>query len=159
MADDVIKEIDDEIRGNKVMIYMKGTPSFPQCGFSAATIEIFEELGKPFETVDVLSSPAKREAIKRYSNWPTIPQVYVNGKFVGGCDIVRELHATRRAPEDRRLGVRIVAVGRGTPRCAGVCSDRRCALRSAPARCVRYRFSSAAARSAIRSSASSMPTE
>ena len=72
---------------------MKGTPSFPQCGFSATTIEIFEEIGKPFQTADVLSSPAKRDAIKRYSNWPTIPQVYVNGKFIGGCDIVRELHA------------------------------------------------------------------
>jgi len=93
MADDVTKEIDDEIKNNKVMIYMKGTPSFPQCGFSAATIEIFEELGKPFETVDVLSSPAKRDAIKRYSNWPTVPQVYVNGKFIGGCDIVQELYA------------------------------------------------------------------
>ena len=93
MADDVMKEIDEEIRNNKVMIYMKGTPSFPQCGFSAATIEIFEELGKPFQTVDVLSSPEKRDGIKRYSNWPTIPQVYVNGKFLGGCDIVREMYS------------------------------------------------------------------
>ena len=92
MADDVTKEIENEIRNNKVMIYMKGNPTFPQCGFSAATIEIFREIGKPFHTVDVLSEPAKRDAIKRYSNWPTIPQVYVNGKFIGGCDIVRELH-------------------------------------------------------------------
>jgi monothiol glutaredoxin len=89
---DVIQEIETEIRDNKVMIYMKGNPSFPQCGFSAATIEIFQELGKPFQTVDVLSNPLKREGIKRYSNWPTIPQVYIDGKFVGGCDIVRELH-------------------------------------------------------------------
>jgi monothiol glutaredoxin len=89
---DVMHEIENEIRNNKVMIYMKGNPSFPQCGFSAATIEIFQELGKPFQTVDVLSDPAKREAIKRYSNWPTIPQIYIDGKFVGGCDIVRELH-------------------------------------------------------------------
>jgi monothiol glutaredoxin len=92
MADDVINEIENEIRDNKVMIYMKGTPSFPQCGFSAATIEIFEELGRPFNSVDVLSNPAKREGIKRYSNWPTIPQVYVDGKFIGGCDIVRDMH-------------------------------------------------------------------
>ena len=92
MADDVMQEIENEIRSNKVMIYMKGNPTFPQCGFSAATIEIFEEIGRPFHTADVLSSPVKREAIKRYSNWPTIPQVYVNGKFVGGSDIVRELH-------------------------------------------------------------------
>jgi monothiol glutaredoxin len=92
MAEDVMTEIENEIRGNKVMIYMKGTPSFPQCGFSAATIEIFEELGRPFNSVDVLSNPAKREGIKRYSNWPTIPQIYVDGKFIGGCDIVREMH-------------------------------------------------------------------
>ena len=92
MADDVTTEIENEIRNNKVMIYMKGTPSFPQCGFSAATIEIFEELGHPFNSVDVLANPAKREGIKRYSNWPTIPQIYVDGKFIGGCDIVREMH-------------------------------------------------------------------
>ena len=92
MADPTITEIENEIRSNKIMIYMKGTPSFPQCGFSAATIEIFEELGHPFGSVDVLSQPAKRDAIKRYSNWPTIPQVYIDGKFVGGCDIVHELH-------------------------------------------------------------------
>ena len=91
MADDVISEIENEIRNNKIMIYMKGNPTFPQCGFSAATIEIFHDLGKPFHTVDVLSQPAKRDAIKRYSNWPTIPQIYIDGKFVGGCDIVREM--------------------------------------------------------------------
>jgi monothiol glutaredoxin len=71
---------------------MKGNRSFPQCGFSAATVEIFEQLGAPFETVDVLADMEIREGIKRYSNWPTIPQVYINGKFVGGCDIVRELY-------------------------------------------------------------------
>ena len=94
MADDVIKDIENEIRNNKIMVYMKGNPSFPQCGFSAATVEILQELGKPFHSVDTLSEPAKREAIKRYSNWPTIPQVYINGKFVGGCDIVREMFTT-----------------------------------------------------------------
>jgi monothiol glutaredoxin len=92
MADEILSEIEQEIKGNKVLIYMKGTPVFPQCGFSAATIEIFRELGQPFETVDVLASPEKRDAIKRYSAWPTIPQVYVDGKFVGGCDIIHELH-------------------------------------------------------------------
>ncbi len=94
MTQDVMAEIASEIRTNKVMIYMKGNPTFPQCGFSAATIEVFHELGRPFATADVLASPAKREAIKRYSNWPTIPQVYIDGKFIGGCDIVRELHET-----------------------------------------------------------------
>jgi monothiol glutaredoxin len=92
MSDDVMAEIEREIREHKVLIYMKGTPVFPQCGFSAATIDIFQQIGKPFETVDVLSAPEKRDAIKRYSAWPTIPQVYVDGKFVGGCDIIHELH-------------------------------------------------------------------
>jgi monothiol glutaredoxin len=94
MADDVTHDIENEIRNNKIMIYMKGNPTFPQCGFSAATMEVFQEIGKPFHTVDVLSEPAKRDAIKRYSNWPTIPQVYIGGKFVGGCDIVREMFHT-----------------------------------------------------------------
>jgi monothiol glutaredoxin len=84
--------IQSAIANNKIMIFMKGNRSFPQCGFSAATVEIFEELGVPYETADVLSDPELRDAIKRYSNWPTIPQVYVNGKFVGGCDIIREMH-------------------------------------------------------------------
>ena len=95
MADvsgDVRAEIEREIRDNPVLIYMKGTPSFPMCGFSAATIEVLRELGVPFKSVDVLAEPAKRDGIKSFSNWPTIPQVYVGGKFIGGCDIVRELH-------------------------------------------------------------------
>jgi len=73
------------------MIFMKGTRSFPQCGFSAATVQIFEDLEVPFGTVDVLADAELRDSIKQYSNWPTIPQVYINGKFVGGCDIIREL--------------------------------------------------------------------
>ena len=90
---DVLEEIQGEIRDNKVVLYMKGTPSFPMCGFSAATVKVLREIGAPFKAVDVLAEPEKREAIKEYSNWPTIPQVYVGGKFIGGCDIVRELHA------------------------------------------------------------------
>lgn len=88
----VNEQIEAAIRENKVMIFMKGNRSFPQCGFSAATVQIFEELGVPFATADVLADPELRDAIKRYSNWPTIPQVYVDGKFVGGCDIVREMY-------------------------------------------------------------------
>jgi monothiol glutaredoxin len=92
MPDDVTERIQSAIANNKIMIFMKGTASFPQCGFSAATVQVFEQLGVPFETADVLSDPELRDAIKRYSNWPTIPQVFVGGKFVGGCDIVRELY-------------------------------------------------------------------
>ncbi|MGO9453623.1 MAG: Grx4 family monothiol glutaredoxin [Candidatus Binataceae bacterium] len=89
---DITEQIESAIRGNKVMIFMKGTRSFPQCGFSAATVQIFEELGVPFATADVLADPELRDGIKRYSNWPTIPQIYIDGKFVGGCDIIREMY-------------------------------------------------------------------
>ena len=91
---DIIEKIESAVKENKVMIFMKGDRSLPQCGFSAATVAIFEELGVPFATADVLSDPELRDAIKRYSNWPTIPQVYIDGKFVGGCDIIREMHET-----------------------------------------------------------------
>jgi len=91
---DIIQKIDAAVKENNIMIFMKGNRSFPQCGFSAATVAIFDELGVPYATADVLSDPELRDAIKRYSNWPTIPQVYVDGKFVGGCDIIRELHET-----------------------------------------------------------------
>jgi monothiol glutaredoxin len=90
---DVMDEIAREVRDNKVLVYMKGTPSFPMCGFSAATVQVLREIGVPFKAVDVLAEPEKRDGIKAYSNWPTIPQVYVNGKFIGGCDIVREMHS------------------------------------------------------------------
>ena len=92
MAQDVTERIQSAVSTNKVMIFMKGTANFPQCGFSAATVGVFQELGVPFETADVLSDPELRDAIKRYSNWPTIPQVFIGGKFVGGCDIVREMY-------------------------------------------------------------------
>lgn len=94
MADSTDERIRASIEANKILIYMKGSPSFPMCGFSAATIEVFNEIGAPYETVDVLKDPEIREGIKRFSNWPTIPQVYIDGKFVGGCDIVREMHAS-----------------------------------------------------------------
>ena len=89
---DVMADIEREVRENKVLVYMKGTPSFPMCGFSAATVEVLRQIGVPFKAVDILTEPEKREAIKVYSNWPTIPQVYVAGKFIGGCDIVRQMH-------------------------------------------------------------------
>ena len=91
---DAIERIRTAINSDKIVIFMKGTRSFPQCGFSAATVEVFEELGAPYTTVDVLADQEVRDAVKSFSNWPTIPQVFINGKFVGGCDIVRELHAS-----------------------------------------------------------------
>jgi monothiol glutaredoxin len=91
--DDVLKEIEREVRENRIVLYMKGTPAFPMCGFSAATVQVLREIGVPFKAVDILAEPEKREAIKAFSNWPTVPQVYVGGKFIGGCDIVREMHA------------------------------------------------------------------
>ena len=94
MSDDIIKAIDQEVRENPVVIYMKGTPRFPMCGFSAATIEVLNEVGVPFKAIDILAEQDKREGVKAYTHWPTIPQVFVGGTFVGGCDIVREMHAS-----------------------------------------------------------------
>lgn len=89
---DVLKQIEESIKTNPVIMYIKGNKQFPQCGFSAAVIEIFKRLEVPFETVDVLSTPGIREGIKEFTNWPTIPQVFVNGEFIGGCDIVTEMY-------------------------------------------------------------------
>jgi monothiol glutaredoxin len=87
-----IERIQSAVSENKVCLFMKGNRSFPQCGFSAATVAVLDQIGVPYGTVDVLSDPELRDQIKTYSNWPTIPQLYVDGKFVGGCDIVRELY-------------------------------------------------------------------
>jgi len=95
MANDaVLTQIEEMVKKNKILIFMKGTPSLPMCGFSAATIQVFDALDVPYETVDVLEDPVVREGVKRYSKWPTIPQVYINGEFIGGCDIVREMYAS-----------------------------------------------------------------
>jgi monothiol glutaredoxin len=91
---EVTERIQSAIASNRICIFMKGNRNFPMCGFSAATVQVFEQLGVPYGTVDVLSDPELREEIKSYSNWPTIPQVYVDGKFVGGCDIIREMYET-----------------------------------------------------------------
>ena len=87
----VFERIEQELNENAVVLYMKGTPMFPQCGFSAATSKILADLGVKFKGIDVLVDPSIREGIKQYTNWPTIPQLYVKGEFVGGCDIVREM--------------------------------------------------------------------
>ncbi len=87
-------QIEDTVKAHKIVVFMKGNKMFPQCGFSAAVVGILKELGVPFEAKNVLTDHALRDGIKLYSDWPTIPQVYVDGQFVGGCDIVKEMHAS-----------------------------------------------------------------
>ena len=86
--------IAEDVASSDVVLFMKGTPVFPQCGFSAAVVQILSTLGVKFKAVDVLKDADIRQGIKDYSNWPTIPQLYVKGEFVGGCDIIREMHET-----------------------------------------------------------------
>lgn len=90
-TDHVSQNIENEIKSNDVMLFMKGTPVFPMCGFSAATVEVLTKVGVKFGSVNVLESNEMREGIKVFSNWPTIPQLYVKGEFIGGCDIVKEM--------------------------------------------------------------------
>lgn len=91
MADPVHDRIQSEITENPVMLYMKGNATFPQCGFSARVVQILTHLDVPFKTANVLEDPELRDGIKQFSNWPTVPQLYVKGEFIGGCDIVTEL--------------------------------------------------------------------
>jgi monothiol glutaredoxin len=88
------ERIKETVEKNKVVVYMKGTPSMPQCGFSAATVQVLQQLGVTFASVNVLADPEVREGIKQFTNWPTIPQVFIDGKFVGGCDIVKAMYAS-----------------------------------------------------------------
>ncbi len=83
--------IDNEVKANDVVLFMKGTPQFPMCGFSGQVVQILDHLGVSYKGLNVLDSEELRNGIKAYSNWPTIPQLYVKGEFVGGCDIVREM--------------------------------------------------------------------
>jgi monothiol glutaredoxin len=91
MDNPVFERIKSDIASNDVVVYMKGTPVFPQCGFSAAVVQVLTHIGVPFKGIDILTDPGLRQGVKEFSNWPTIPQVYVKGEFVGGCDIVREM--------------------------------------------------------------------
>ena len=91
MEQNVISRIESEIKNNKIVLFMKGTPEAPRCGFSAATVAIFKTFQYPFKGVDVLSDLEIRESLPDYSNWPTFPQIFVNGQLIGGCDIVHEL--------------------------------------------------------------------
>jgi monothiol glutaredoxin len=92
MTDPVHARISDIVTSNDVVLFMKGTPLFPQCGFSSRAVAILERLGAPFESVDVLQDQEIRQAIKNFSEWPTIPQLYVKGEFVGGSDIMMEMY-------------------------------------------------------------------
>jgi monothiol glutaredoxin len=102
---DAQSKIREFIEKNKIVLFMKGTKAFPQCGFSSAVVEVLKREGVPFETVNVLADPEIRQGIKDFSSWPTIPQLYVGGKFVGGCDIVKEMH------QSGELSKELTAVG------------------------------------------------
>ena len=91
MTETATQRIEADITANPVVLYMKGTPVFPQCGFSARVVQILSHVGVPFKGVNVLEDAEIREGIKTYTNWPTIPQLYVGGEFVGGCDIIMEM--------------------------------------------------------------------
>ncbi len=92
MTNPVFERIQADVAANPVMLYMKGTAMFPQCGFSARVVQILTHMGVSFQTANVLEDPQLRDGIKQFSNWPTVPQLYVNGEFVGGCDIVTEMY-------------------------------------------------------------------
>ncbi|MEL6725544.1 MAG: Grx4 family monothiol glutaredoxin [Pseudomonadota bacterium] len=91
MSEDVQTSIDNAVKGNDVLLFMKGTPTFPQCGFSSVVVQVLDYLGVEYQAVNVLENQDVREGIKTYSDWPTIPQLYVKGEFVGGCDIIKEM--------------------------------------------------------------------
>jgi monothiol glutaredoxin len=94
MNDELKSRIEKTISSNRIMLFMKGNPSMPQCGFSATVVGILKEVGAPFGSFNILADQDLREGLKQMSRWPTYPQLYVDGKLVGGCDIVRELHAS-----------------------------------------------------------------
>ena len=92
--DDINEFIDSSVKSNDVFLFMKGTPDFPQCGFSNQVVQILDYLGVEYKSANVLADQNLREGIKAYANWPTIPQLYVKGEFIGGCDIIREMFET-----------------------------------------------------------------
>ena len=96
---DALERIDQQVKGNAVVIYMKGTPQFPQCGFSMRAAAALQECGVPFAYVNVLQDPEIFESLPRYADWPTFPQIYIDGELVGGCDITLELHANGQLRE------------------------------------------------------------
>ena len=105
---DVIQRIQDQLKANPVVLYMKGTPDFPQCGFSASAVRTLEACGAKFTHVNIFEDPELRDALKRYSNWPTYPQLYLKGELLGGCDIAMEMY---RSGELRRVLEAAGAIG------------------------------------------------
>ena len=100
MADITVQNrIKEDVGANDVVLYMKGTPVFPMCGFSAAVVQVLTHMGVKFKGINVLEDPELRQGIKEFTNWPTIPQLYVKGEFVGGCDIVREMYQSGELTE------------------------------------------------------------
>jgi len=99
MSDSVLQQIDEVVKNNDVVLFMKGTPEFPQCGFSQRVAAILAEYGVPYVSVNILLDEGIRQGIKDYSDWPTIPQLYVKSEFVGGCDIVSEMHESGELKE------------------------------------------------------------
>lgn len=99
MAEEITERIRRDVAEHPILVFMKGDATFPQCGFSGTVVRILQQLEADFETRDVLLDPELREGIKRFSSWPTIPQVYIGGEFVGGCDIVRELYESGELAE------------------------------------------------------------
>ena len=99
MSDPNMKKIDDMVKTNKIVLFMKGTKLFPQCGFSNTAVRILDAIEKPFETVNVLEDENIRNGVKTYSSWPTIPQLYVDGEFIGGCDIMIEMYESGELAE------------------------------------------------------------
>ena len=96
---DVSENIKNEISSSEVVLFMKGTPVFPMCGFSATVAQVLSDLGVNFSSVNVLESDEMREGIKKFSNWPTIPQLYIKEEFIGGCDIIKEMHESGELKE------------------------------------------------------------
>lgn len=94
-----LERIEQELNDHQVVLFMKGTPIFPQCGFSAMVIQVLTQMGAKFKSIDVLNEPTIRDGIKQYSDWPTIPQLYVKGEFIGGSDIVREMYESGELTE------------------------------------------------------------
>lgn len=109
---DALQRIDATVKAEEVVLFMKGTPQFPQCGFSGQVVQILDYLGVPFKGVNVLEDDDVRNGIKEYASWPTIPQLYIKGEFVGGCDIIREMFQSGELTESfENAGLKVTQPG------------------------------------------------